>query len=101
METSTVVYVGIAALVGGTLNALLGWAKQSPPVAWDWRSFITSFIAALIGAGGIAVAFNYSGIQNLALALIAAALSGAGVTSAVSRISGAIAARMVKIATHK
>jgi hypothetical protein len=89
-----VILIAIAALIGGMLNALLGWAKQVPPAPWDWRSFVTSFISAIIGAGGIAVAYNYSGITSTALAVLTSFLSGAGWTSGVSRVAGTIGAKV-------
>lgn len=90
-----ILLVLVFAFLGGVANTLLGWAKQVPPEAFDWRKFITSLVTAIIGAGGIAAVFNYSGVTNAVLACIAAFLSGAGVVSGISNVSGAVAARAV------
>lgn len=88
-----IIFVCLAALVGGIANSLIGWAKQSPPEAWDGRKFITSFIGSLIGAVVIAMGFNYSGISNIIMACFASFLAGAGVQSGLVNISGAISMR--------
>jgi hypothetical protein len=97
LTTTIVILVALAAFLGGLANALLGWAKQVPPTPWDWRSFMTSGIAALVGAAGFAAAFDYSGITSVPLALLAAFIGGAGVVSITSRVGGAIAARAYRM----
>ncbi len=90
-----VIYVAIAALLGGVINALLGWTQTTDP--FNERKFMASAIASFIGAVVIAATFNYSGLTVPAssmaaiLALFNAFLAGAGVSSGVSRISGSIA----------
>lgn len=91
-----IILVVIFAFLGGIAIALLAWSKQTPPEPFDMRKFIPSLIAAIIGAVGIAAVFNYSGITNTYLACIGAFLAGAGVTSGVSNVSGAQAARVIK-----
>lgn len=88
-----VLFVGIAAFVGGIANALLGWAKQNPPEKWDSRKFVVSVVTALIGAAIIAEGFNYSGITNSALAYVGAFIAGVGVQGGTVNVFGAIAMR--------
>ena len=97
MTTEVVIFVFIAALLGGVANALLGWAKQTPPENFDWRKFITTLLTSIIGAAVITAGYNYSGVSNALIEYIGAFLAGAGVASGVTNVSGAIAARAAKL----
>jgi hypothetical protein len=96
MSTVNIFIIFLFAFLGGILNSLLGWAKQVPAEPFDVRKFITSFIPAVLGGAGVVAIFDFGGITNIWLAALGALLSGAGVTSAVGNVSGAIAARAVK-----
>jgi hydrogenase/urease accessory protein HupE len=92
-STLVIIMVALFALLGGIANGMLAWARQNPPEPFDLRKFLVSFITAFIAAVGIAAVFDYANIKSIALAYLGAFLSGAGATSAVSNISGAIAMR--------
>lgn len=83
-----VVYIGIAALVGGIVNGLLGWLNTTDPFVL--RKFLSSVIASVLGAAIIAISFDLSGTSNLVASLFVAFLSGAGVSAGTSRVAGAI-----------
>jgi len=87
------VYIALAAFVGGVVNALLGWTQTND--SFDARKFANSAIASFLGAIAIAVAANYAGAEgqdliSLLTILGVAFLSGAGVSSGVSRIAGSM-----------
>lgn len=86
-----VIYIGISAFIGAIINALLGWTESSD--AFDVRKFTSSIIRGVIGAAGIAAAFNYAEDIN-AISFIIAFLAGAGVDAGGNRIAGAIVSRL-------
>jgi hypothetical protein len=87
------IWVAIAALLGGLSNALLGWTQTDQPFVW--RKFWSSAIASFIGAVVVAVSFNYTGAEDTGLisfltSLFVGFLSGAGVSAGASRVAGSI-----------
>jgi hypothetical protein len=94
MTTNLLIAVFAAATVGGILNALLGWVQKAPPEPFNPRGFVASVITSIIAAGGIVAAWDWAGVSNALVACVSAFLSGAGIVSGASRISGAITARV-------
>jgi hypothetical protein len=88
-----VIYIGLAALAGGIVIALLGWTETKE--SFDARKFSSSIIRAIIGAAVIAAGFNYAGATSPIMYLFAF-LGGAGFDAGGKRIAGAIAARGAK-----
>jgi len=82
-----VVYIAVAAFIGGIVASLLGWFdSQEPFVA---RKFGASLVRALVAAIGFAAAYQYTnGLAPIDLAI--AFLGGAGVDVLGNRISGSI-----------
>lgn len=91
-----IIWVALAAMTGGIVNALLGWLQTTDPFLC--RKFAASVVASLIGAVVVGVSFNFTGIEPGNLigffsSLFVAFLSGAGVSAGASRVSGAISNR--------
>lgn len=69
-------FIMVAALLGGVLNAYLGWSDSGEP--FNARKFSATIIRAAIGA--IASALGFQGIVDITFWIyIAAFLSGSGV----------------------
>lgn len=77
-----------AAFLGALATALMGWLNTVEP--WNWRKITSSLVAGVIAAVGIAAAFDYAGVEVVAIAYLLAFLSGAGVEVGVHRAVGAI-----------
>ena len=78
-------YVGLVALLGGLVAALLGWLDSKEP--FDGRKFSGSAIRSLIAAAVFTVGYQLSdGVS--ALDLFYAFLGGAGVDVIGNRITG-------------
>jgi hypothetical protein len=78
-------YLALAALGGGILMALLGWAdSQGEP--FDWRKFLASVIRSLIPAIGFAAGYELGGTITI-VDIFVAFLAGAGFDTAVNRIA--------------
>ena len=84
------IYIALAAFIGGIATALLGWTEKGTP--WDGRKFVSSLIRSLVGGIAIAAAMDYSGATAPVIYLLAF-LSGAGVETGTKRFAGAIASR--------
>jgi len=84
-------YVAAAAFLGAVVVSLLGWTETTEP--FDLRKFASSMIRGIIGAIGIAVAFDYAGSAG-PLGYPIAFLAGAGVDAGGKRVAAAIAARL-------
>ena len=78
------IYIALAALLGGVVNALLGWLECSD--SFSPRKFGGSVIRSLI-AGAVFAAGYQSGSVG-AIDLLYAFLGGAGVDVIGNRISG-------------
>ena len=78
-------YVGLVALAGGLVAALLGWLDSRDP--FDGRKFSGSSIRSLIAAAVFTVGYQLSDGVN-ALDLFYAFLGGAGVDVMGNRIAG-------------
>ena len=84
-------YVAAAAFLGAIVASLLGWMETTEP--FDLRKFASSLIRGIIGAIGIAIAFDYAGSAG-PLGYLIAFLAGAGVDAGGKRVAAAIAARL-------
>ena len=89
-----IIWVGVAAFVGGIVAALLGWTESTEP--FNVKKFMASVIRALVAGVGVAAAFGYGAGPIAGLSLLIAFLSGAGVDAGGNRVAGAIAARIGK-----
>ena len=78
-------YIAIAALLGGIVTALLGWLESSDP--FNPRKFGGSVIRSLIAAAIFAAGYQVSGGVGI-IDLLYAFLGGAGVDVIGNRISG-------------
>ena len=84
-----VIYIMVAAFVGGIVSSLLGWVEtQEPFVA---RKFAASLIRAFIAAGIFAAGFSYAN-HFTPLDILWAFLGGIGVDAGGHRIAAAIRA---------
>jgi len=84
-----IIYIAVAAFVGGIVSSLLGWFDSQEPFAP--RKFGASLVRALVAGIGFAAAYHYTnGLTPIDLAL--AFLGGAGVDVLGNRISGSIKA---------
>jgi len=84
------IWIALAAFVGGMATALIGWAEQNTP--WDIKKFTSSLIRSMVGGVAIAAAMDYSGATAPVIYLLAF-LSGAGIEVGGNRIAGTIASR--------
>ena len=88
-----VIWIGLAAFVGGIAAALLGWLESKLP--FDPRKFGSSAVRALVAGIGLAAVYEY-GDSITPIDLLLAFLGGAGVDVVGNRIAGAITSRMVR-----
>ena len=84
------IFIALAAFIGGMAIALIGWTESGTP--WDGKKFVSSLIRSLVGGVAIAAAMDFSGANSPIIYLLAF-LSGAGVEVGGNRVAGAIAAR--------
>ena len=82
-----VILVGVSALVGGIVAAVLGWLDSGE--VFEARKFSASIVRALIAGLGIAAAYSYANSITV-LDIVICFLAGAGFDAGVNRISGAI-----------
>jgi hypothetical protein len=80
-------YIGLVALAGGLVAALVGWLDSQEP--FDGRKFGGSAIRSLIAAAVFAVGYQLSDGVNV-LDLFYAFLGGAGVDVLGNRIAGSL-----------
>ena len=78
-----IVYIGLAALVGGILSSLLGWADAKEP--FYVNKFAASLLRALLAAGGFAAAYTYAGNIGV-MDIVIAVLGGAGIDAGGKRL---------------
>ena len=83
-------YMLLAATVGGSIISLMGWAKKDPPEKFDVRSFVISIGDALI-AGAIYSITLAQPSGDLMKDIITAAIFGAGGDQALRGVAGIIA----------
>lgn len=74
---SWLIYMMLAASIGGTLTGIMGWAKQKPPVPFNWRDFIITLGDSLI-AGAVYSITLATHTEDMTKDLITAAVFGAG-----------------------
>lgn len=79
-------YIAVAALLGGIVTALLGWLESSD--SFNPRKFGGSLIRALIAAAIFAAGYQLSSGSIGIIDLLYAFLGGAGVDVIGNRISG-------------
>lgn len=84
-----IIFIGVAAFVGGIVAAVLGWLDANEP--WDSKKFAASLVRALIAGLGIAAAYSYANSITV-LDIVICLLAGAGFDAGINRISGAIKA---------
>ena len=80
-------YIGLVALAGGLVAALVGWLDSKEP--FDRRKFGGSAIRSVIAAAVFSVGYQLSDGVN-ALDLFYAFLGGAGVDVLGNRIAGSL-----------
>ncbi len=80
-----ILYIAVAALLGGIVTALLGWLESSD--SFNPRKFGGSLIRSLIAAAIFAAGYQLSGSIGI-IDLLYAFLGGAGVDVIGNRISG-------------
>ncbi len=80
-----VLYIALAALLGGVVTALLGWLESGD--SFNPRKFGGSLIRSLIAAVIFAAGYQLSGSIGI-IDLLYAFLGGAGVDVIGNRISG-------------
>lgn len=85
----------IAATLGGAIVGVLGWAKQKPPVAFEWRDFFVSLVSSLI-AGAVYAVTLATKTENFTKDFIIAAVFGAGGDMALRGIVGTTSAQIGK-----
>jgi len=85
-----VIWIGVAAFVGGMVAALLGWLETQED--FDARKFGSSGVRALVAAILFAVGFNYTN-HVTPIDIGWAFLGGAGIDVLGNRIAGSISAR--------
>lgn len=84
-----VVWIGVAAFVGATASAILGWLDSQE--TFDIRKFMASIVRALVAAVVFAVGYHYiNSITPLDIGV--SFLGGAGVDALGNRVAGAIKA---------
>jgi len=84
-----VIWIGVAAFVGGIVAASLGYLDSQEP--FELRKFSASIVRALVAAVIFAVGYSYTnGLTPIDLGI--AFVGGAGVDVLGNRISGAIKA---------
>lgn len=88
-----IIYIALAAFLGGLINASLGWLDSGEEFAA--RKFASSAIRALFGALLFAAVYAYSGTVG-PVDIFAAVLGGAGFDGGLNHVAGAIAARKMK-----
>lgn len=81
--------VVVAATSGGTLIGFLGWAKQKPPVPFDWKDFIVTMGDSLIAGAAYAVTLA-TRTENFTKDIIIAAIFGAGGDMLIKGVIGTI-----------
>ena len=84
-----VIYVAVAAFIGGIAASLLGWCDSGEPFAP--RKFAASLIRALVAGVGFAVAYSYTNSLS-PIDLGIAFVGGSGVDVLGNRVAGAIKA---------
>jgi len=82
-----IIWIGLAAFVGGILAALLGWLESQAP--FNPRKFGSSAVRAFIAGIGLAAVYEYKEFLT-PLDLLVAFLGGAGVDVIGNRAAGAI-----------
>jgi len=85
-----VIWLAAAAFLGGVATGLLGWCDSQEQFVL--RKFMGSLLRALFSGMVFAVTSRWTSNMDLAVILILAFLSGAGVDVLGNRISGAIKA---------
>lgn len=85
----------IAATIGGAIVGVLGWAKQKPPVPFEWRNFFVTLGTSLI-AGAVYAVTLATKTGNVTKDFIIAAVFGAGGDMALRGIVGTAAAQTGK-----
>ncbi len=80
--------------LGSIIAGVIGWMKSGSPFVA--RTFMSAVLSGLGSALGYALAFKYSNSGLTTYDILSAVGAGLGVQVAVSRISGAIAARARK-----
>jgi len=88
-----IVWIAVAALIGGIVAAVLGWLGSQE--AFDGRNFGASTVRALLAAVGFAVAYNYANYLT-PIDFAMAFLGGAGVDVLGNRVAASISARKGK-----
>jgi hypothetical protein len=84
-----VIYIAVAAFVGGIVSSLLGWFDSQEPFAP--RKFAASLVRALIAGVVFAVGYSYTnGLSPIDIGI--AFVGGAGIDVLGNRISGSIKA---------
>ncbi len=94
MDTWLILMV-IAATLGGAIIGVLGWAKQKPPVPFEWRGFLVSVGSSLI-AGMVYAVTLATKTENFTKDFIIAAMFGAGGDMALRGIVGTATAKTGK-----
>jgi hypothetical protein len=94
MDTWLILMV-VAATIGGAIVGVLGWAKQKPPVPFEWRGFLVSLVSSLI-AGMVYAVTLATKTGNFTKDFIIAAVFGAGGDMALRGIVGTAAAQTGK-----
>ena len=88
-----VIFIGVAAFVGGITAAVLGWLDANEP--FEVRKFSASIVRALVAGVVFAVGYSYTnGLSPIDLGI--SFVAGAGVDVLGNRISGAIKAGLAK-----
>jgi hypothetical protein len=82
-----VLYIALAALLGGIVTALLGWLESSD--SFSIRKFGGSLIRSVIAAAVFAAGYQLTGSFGI-IDLLYAFLGGAGVDVIGNRISGSL-----------
>lgn len=80
------IYVGVAAFVGGLVDGALGWLGKGTP--FSGRKFVPNILRALTAGGVIAISYPFIESMGLWPAIIAAFLAGAGFDILGHRIAG-------------
>ncbi|MEK7352894.1 MAG: hypothetical protein AABZ77_00110 [Chloroflexota bacterium] len=81
------IYIALAALLGGVVNALLGWLECSD--SFSPRKFGGSVIRSLLAGAIFAAGYQVSGSVGI-IDLLYAFLGGAGVDVIGNRVSGSL-----------
>jgi len=82
-----IVWLALAAFIGGMATGLVGWAEAGTP--WNARKFVVTLVRSALGGVAIAAATDYTGATSPIIYLLAV-LAGAGVEVGSNRIAGAI-----------